>query len=87
MLDDLRPGRTPARTGPFPGRFADSASDPGDELRVIVPAFNRQIAFGPAPWAPRVDASGDPVYPTRGDRCLVAIDSAGDPWVLMWEQA
>src|SRR4051794_29938640 len=63
------------------GTILDTATAAGDLLRVALPgADNSRHEHGPCPWMPRRTA-----MPTTGDRCLVAFDDDGNPWIVVWE--
>lgn len=73
----------------YDGIISTGATSVSDKVQAILPAFHSEMAWGPAPWSPRVDDSGDPVYPSAGDRCIVALaesDHPGAPeaWVVAW---
>jgi hypothetical protein len=83
--DDSRPARRRPVT-PTPhllaGRFYDSATAPGDSLRVQVEDFSDRDLYGPVVWERKHDGSGW-VYPQAGDRAFIA--RAGSEWVcLLW---
>lgn len=35
-------------------------------------------------WSPRLDTEGAVLLPEKGDRALVAIDDAGNEWIVEW---
>lgn len=82
--------RPPSSMGPlFEGIIRGNATSVTDDLEVVLPAFSPNHAFGPAPWAPRIDDLGDLELPTNGDRCCVGFaetdhPGAPEPWILMW---
>lgn len=68
----------------FAGIIASEPTDLGDLIEVIIPAFDTEKTWGPAPWMPRGDS-----MPAEGDRCVVAMaetDDEGTPdiWVIAW---
>ena len=78
----------PPPAGPFTGRVLVGAEAVGDPVTVAIGgAYSELTEWGPCPWAPRVDDAGAAVYPTAGDRALVAFDETGAPWIVAWEPA
>jgi len=76
-------------SGLFEGEIAGDATGPADKVPVTLQAFDRNQRFGPAPFAPMVDAIGAVLLPNRGDRCVVALaetDEPGEPevWIIGW---
>lgn len=57
-----------------------SPPDADGLVEVTIPGFADDLRFGPCPYNPR--GAGEPL---RGDRCLVAFDDNGDPWVVSYE--
>jgi hypothetical protein len=54
-----------------------------DPVRVIVPEFDRTLAFGPAPWSPV--PTGDGIYyPKKGDKAIVLRPSPESLWIVAW---
>lgn len=70
--------------GPHEARFIDTATAPGDRLRVVIPVLDDgEFAYGEpdgVKWSPRPG----PVYPTAGDWALVVESSEGTWCVLLW---
>lgn len=88
MLDHLVGGPASAAPGPFAARILTSAASVADPVTVaIAGAYSELVEWGPCPWSARIDDLGAPVYPTVGDRALVAFDEAGQPWIVAWEPA
>lgn len=71
------------------GHFAEDAANVNQQLHVILPAYSGEQLWGPAPWMTRVDNSGNPVLPNKGDQCVVVLadgDDEGTPdiWIVAW---
>lgn len=83
-LEELFPAASPDEpAGLWAGTILDTASVATDEVRVTLPgADGARHAHGPCPFVPR-----GAVLPSEGDRCLVAIDDEGDPWIVCWTPA
>lgn len=80
----------PLRPNGYVGTFATSPAAPGEVAEVTITSFgvgSSRPRWTVRSWAPRVDAAGEAVLPSRGDPCLVAIDDVGEAWVLGWEPA
>lgn len=54
-----------------------------DPVRVIVPAFDSQLAFGPAPWNP-VALDDGIYYPKKGDRAVILRPTPEFLWIVSW---
>jgi hypothetical protein len=67
----------------FEGIFAENAATVDSMLEIIIPSFDLNQRWGPCPWTPRPTDGGIDL-PSRGDRCLVALDDNGNPWVIGW---
>lgn len=70
----------------FDGTVADDATTPGEQVRVIIPKFDRQLAHGPCPWTPIVTSTGI-FFPKTGDSCTVVEPPEGDPVIVSWSPA
>lgn len=76
----------------YEGRITEDAPDVQTPVEVVLPAFDPDLKFGPAPWSPRmILEAGEPVMemPQRGDRCVVALAETEDPgepevWIVEW---
>lgn len=71
------------------GMCAKTLDSVDDEFQVVVPVFDKNQRFTGLPWMPRVDDSGDLVYPSKGDRCCVGLadtQHSGEPemWIIGW---
>jgi hypothetical protein len=77
--DRLKASGAAPEASAYAGIIADTASSPTSSVRVIIPEFSNSQTFGPAPWMPR-----GMLYPTKGDKALVVIDSDNEPWIVMW---
>jgi hypothetical protein len=69
----------------YEGIINEDAPDTGTMIEVIVPAFDKELTWGPCPWMPREDG----VLPVEGDRCLLGLGTtgnAGEPtiWIVAW---
>jgi hypothetical protein len=90
--DDNRPARRrPSVQQPVLrcGRFADTATDENDLLRVVCRDFDDRQFFDIDVWMPRVDVAG-PVFPAAGDLAFIqevrSDDYAG--WICVaWHPA
>lgn len=77
----------------YDGIIATTPADLDTEVEVRLPAYDRNLRFGPAPWMPRVAEGGsgiEVVRPSRGDPCVVGFAETTGPgtpklWVLAWE--
>lgn len=72
------------RANLYEGEIAVDATGMDDQVEVIVPAFDKQLKWGPCPWMPRESA-----IPQKGDRCVVGLaETPGSgmpaPWILAW---
>lgn len=68
-----------------PGVVARDPQTVDEPLWVRIPSFDADHEFGPAPWQPRIVSDSEFGFPTRGDRCLIAVSEIGeDPWVVNW---
>lgn len=67
----------------FAGTVADNASVPGEQVRVVIPEFDSELAHGPCPWTPVVTPAGV-WYPKAGDPCVVVQPLEGEPWIAGW---
>lgn len=83
MIDDLIPDRDYHKPVLFEATFFADVAAVDQPAYLVVPAFDTQQRFGPAPWPTRSDPGGL-VLPSRGDRALVAFGDNDDPWVVMW---
>jgi hypothetical protein len=86
-LDELAPTPTLPVPGEssrlWEGTILDDAAAPNDLVRVALPgADGERHAQGPCPFMPRGMA-----LPQQGDRCLLALDDDGSPWIVAWENA
>ena len=84
IADLMRTASSPV--GLFEAIIAEDAASATDEVEVLIPAFDSDLAWGPAPWMPRSVA---PNFPSQGDRCVVGLaetEQAGTPevWILAW---
>jgi hypothetical protein len=61
----------------------DDATEPGQEVRCVVPSFSEQLSEDPMPWMPYVTAAGV-FYPKKGDRAVLGDPDAGPPVILAW---
>lgn len=73
----------------YEGVVASDADDVSDEIEVTIEAFDKNLKWGPAPYMPRIDDTGAPVYPVEGDRCCVVLAETVDPgtpevWIIGW---
>lgn len=69
----------------YEGKVANTVTDLGDDLYVIIPQFDDEDGLthrhGPVHgWDIRSDGS----YPTRDDSALVAVSDLGNYWMLSW---
>jgi hypothetical protein len=88
----LNRGDSAAKIVLYDGVIASTAYSLDDEVEVTIPAFDRNLRHGPAPWMPRVDEVGSElvaVRPSRGDPCVVGFAETTAPgrpklWVLAW---
>jgi peptidoglycan/xylan/chitin deacetylase (PgdA/CDA1 family) len=62
----------------------DDATEPGQEVRCIVPSFAEHLATDPMPWTPYVTPAGI-FYPKQGDRALLSYQVDGTPVIVWWE--
>lgn len=91
--DLMNRGRTAAHIVLYDGVIASSPATLDEKVEIRIPAFDRSLRFGPAPWMPRVRegvSALEVVRPSRGDPCVVGFaesTGAGTPelWVLAWE--
>lgn len=60
--------------------IATNAIDLSSSVDVTIPAFDKNLRFGPCRWQSR-DATS---LPARGDECLVIFDDRKQPWVVAW---
>lgn len=69
----------------YNGQIADTAVAGDDLVLVAVPGLGVAHArmYGPMPFDTHV---GDN-YPTKGDDCLIAVDTNGPPWILRWQES
>lgn len=65
---------------------ATSAATVDDEVMVLVGAEGSQLQAGPCRWMPRA-AVGGPLFPSRGDPCLVATGDKGHRVIVWWTPA
>lgn len=66
------------------GKIANTPASDTDDLYVTVPHYSQSERWGPCPFAPRVDAAGAQVLPSRDDDCLVALDENELSYVVLW---
>lgn len=59
---------------------ATNATDLSDSLEVVIPAFDKNLRFGPCRWQSRDAVS----LPARGDEALVVFDERKQPWIIAW---
>lgn len=50
---------------------------------VILPEFDRNLSFGPAPWNPVAGPTGI-YYPKKGDRAVVLRPTPDSIWIVVW---
>lgn len=71
----------------YAARFTDTATDPADELNVVVPALDDGRSKLAVEWAPNgttLPSAGDPAWVTEA----VALDGDSTQWVVvMWHPA
>ena len=66
----------------FEGRIAENRTGLAP-VRVIIPEFDPDLGFGPAPWNPVVRASGL-FYPKKGDRAVILRPTRDAIWIASW---
>lgn len=52
-------------------------------VRVVIPEFDPDLSFGPAPWMPVARADGI-YYPKKGDRAVVLRPDPASVWIAAW---
>lgn len=77
---DALPGRESLSGIAWYAIVATNATDLSDSLEVTIPAFDRNLRFGPCRWQSR-DAV---TLPARGDEALVIFDDRKQPWIIAW---
>lgn len=60
----------------FAAVIARDATEPRQEVQVVIPEFSTQLMDGPCRWVPVVEGEGI-YYPKRGDPCTVVRPRAG----------
>lgn len=72
----------------YNGYVADDAATDASEVRVSVPNLTiaDRIVYGPLPFRPNIGQDGGIRIPSRGDRCIIAVDdsSSGEQWIVSW---
>lgn len=73
----------------YEGIIVASVGSVSTQIEVIIPAYSSNLKWGPMPWNPRVNDAGATIYPSAGDRCLVALGEDEDPgtpteWCVAW---
>lgn len=87
ILDGLEPDQPATQPqGLYEALIATTVTADTDELFVSVPSFSPTFRYGPCTWAPR-PGPADPVFPTVGDRALVAFSNDFNIWVVTWMPA
>ena len=96
LIAEARTKSTPAG---YRGRIATSPDDSG-QVTVTVSALAGRHRLGPCPVMPRVhyvdhevvvddepaiEQVLEPLWPQRGDLCLVIFDDQERPWVVAWQ--
>jgi hypothetical protein len=71
----------------FEGVIATDAETAHDLVYVTIAAFDEELTWGPSPFIPRIDITGEMVLPSFGDRCIVGLAETIDPgepsiWIL-----
>lgn len=54
-----------------------------DPVFVVIPDFDHNLLFGPAPWSPVARADGL-YYPKKGDRAVVVRSGPDTVWIVGW---
>jgi len=86
--------------GLWGGTIAESALDLTTPVEVLIPQFDLFLRWGPCYWMPRyyqdtVDVAESSegshmidtliaLFPSRGDKCLIAFDNIKQPWIVVW---
>jgi hypothetical protein len=72
----------------YNGYVADDAATDASEVRVSVPNLTiaDRIVYGPLPFRPNIGQDGGIRIPSRGDKCIIAVDdsSSGEQWIVSW---
>jgi hypothetical protein len=67
----------------FDAEIAKTVDSTSDDLFVKVPSFDGgEHRWGPVNWSPAVDDDGFPLYPQKGDSCLLLQSPNGTLWLL-----
>jgi len=80
--------------------IAETATTVDQKIKVMIPAFDATLLWGPCKWAPRfepqtvnVAESGESahnivvpkfVMPIVGDQAMVCLDNTKEVWIIMW---
>jgi hypothetical protein len=68
-------------------KVKDNATGPKDEVRCVIPGFDRNTATDPMEWMPFVTGAGV-FYPKVGDRAVIGFPEEGPPTILhFWPKA
>lgn len=65
----------------YRGKIATNPAETSDRVDVIIPEFHEHLRWQHCRWIPRSDIE----LPSRGDACVLVLDSHGDPWVVAWD--
>lgn len=66
------------------GVIAKTATDPDDDVPVIIPDFHPRRKLGPCGWTPKWTPRGV-YFPHKGDHCTVALTEEGDPEIIRFK--
>lgn len=61
----------------------EDATEPGQEIKCIVPSFGREWTSDPLQWNPVVKPAGF-FYPKKDDRAVIGYPTDGPPFVAQW---
>lgn len=86
---DLLANKKDSESQVFEGAISRAPATLSDFAIVTLEAFDDEQEWGPCPWEPRINISGDPIKPSVGDRCVVVMAQTTDtgepePWVVAW---